>query len=263
MNKIILIIIALFIGANLFAQSHMTIRKTDGTTISVAITEVDSIYYEDIFTCGDILTDIDGNEYGTVQIGNQCWTSESSISTHYHDGTAIPQASSSADWESLGHTGKGYCFYENNESTGVVLYTYSAATNGVIFDTISEATVQGVCPSGWHLPSRAEYNELIDFLGGPSVAGGKLKEIGTTNWIAPNEGADNSSGFTAFPSGFRMNTGSFYYLGEWAGFWSSSEDLQYVERAYYMVVNNEDADASIDEFHYLKNNGMAVRCLKD
>ena len=264
MNKLLIIIIASLLSLNLIAQSHMTIRKTDGTTISVLVADVDSIYYEDIFTCGDILTDIDGNEYETVQIGNQCWTAKNLKTIHYTDGTLIPIVTDNNEWQNLGSTEKGYCFYNNYVTGGNtygVLYNYQTATNGEVFDEISQTPIQGICPDGWHLPNKDEYNLLIDELGGPDVAGGKMKEIGTAHWIDPNTGADNSSGFTALPGGFRLYLGSFHYLGEVATFWSSTEGS--AEIAYYMTLHNDDANAGIDDFSYYKSQGMSVRCLKD
>ena len=263
MKRILILIAAIFFILNSsYAQSHMTIRKTDGTTISVPIAEVDSIYYEDIFTCGDILTDIDGNEYETVLIGNQCWTKTNMRAFHYSDGTEIPIIADETDWSNLGSNDRARCFYNNYVTGGNtygVLYNFAAATNDEIYDSTS--VVQGICPTGWHVPSTFEYNTLIDSLGGEAVAGGKMKEIGTTHWVDPNTGADNSSEFTALPGGFRLFNGTFHYLGEIATFWSSTEDPTNSAYAYYMTLHNDDSNANINNFHYFKKNGMSVRCI--
>jgi uncharacterized protein (TIGR02145 family) len=106
--------------------------------------------------------------------------------------------------------------------------------------------VQGICPTGWHLPTDGEWTTLTDYLGGISVAGGKMKETGTAHWSPPNTGATNSSGFTALPGGYRNYVGSFNYLTYNAFFWSSSHygatsawsrslyyNFEYVTRDYY------------------------------
>ena len=88
--------------------------------------------------------------------------------------------------------------------------------------------VQGICPAGWHLPTDAEWTILTTFLGGESIAGGKMKttgtiEAGTGLWYAPNTGATNESGFSALPGGCRYDDGGFYYWVTTQYFWSSTE----------------------------------------
>ena len=74
-------------------------------------------------------------------------------------------------------------------------YTWAAAMNGAATSSSKPSYVQGVCPTGWHLPSDVEWAELETYLGGIDVAGGKMKEAGTTHWVSPNTGATNESGF--------------------------------------------------------------------
>lgn len=103
----------------------------------------------------------------------------------------IPLVTDNTQWDNLGDnsTDKAYCYYNNNANneadTYGALYTLAAATNGTTSST-NPSGVQGVCPAGWHLPSDEEWTELTDYLGEESVAGGKLKETGTTHWISPN-----------------------------------------------------------------------------
>jgi uncharacterized protein (TIGR02145 family) len=145
-----------------------------------------------------------------------------------------------------------------NYPTYGVLYNWPAAMNGATSSTANPSGVQGVCPTGWHLPSNAEWIELIDYLGGTDVAGGKLKEAGTTHWSSPNEGATNESGFTALPGG-RVFVGNFYYLNSSGDWWSSTEfDGTYVINytmnfggSYVLFGNN------------LKDSGFSIRCVRD
>ena len=117
------------------------------------------------------LVDYDGNFYQTVQIGNQVWMTENLKVTHYADGTTIPLVTDNTAWGNLddNNTDKAYCYY-NNDANGEgdiygTLYTWAAAMNGASSSSANPSGVQGVCPTGWHLPSNAEWTELTDYLG--------------------------------------------------------------------------------------------------
>jgi len=110
----------------------------------------------------DILTvtDYDGNTYNTVQIGNQVWMAENLKVTHYSDGTEIQLVEDKSAWETLSHTDKAYCYYNNISSNGKTygaLYTWAAVMNGAGSSNTNPGRVQGVCPDGWHLPSDAKW----------------------------------------------------------------------------------------------------------
>jgi len=144
-------------------------------------------------------------------------------------------------------TGNNWC-YDNDPA--------NCATYGRLYDW---ETVLGVCPSGWHLPSDAEWTALTTFLGGVSIAGGKMKEAGTAHWSSPNTGATNSSGFTALPGGNRSYNGVFYYLTEDAYFWSAaghSSTNAWNRSLYY---NTE----YVDRNYFSKTNGFSARCVQD
>jgi uncharacterized protein (TIGR02145 family) len=119
-----------------------------------------------------------------------------------------------------------------------------------------------LCPNGWHVPTDKEWKNLIYYLGGEKVAGGKLREIGLSHWISPNEGATNESGFTALPGGSRYGQdGKFDFLGDMSVFWSATcleDDDVY---AYFFCVNNSSNEILNDIiFHKY---GLSVRCIKD
>ena len=160
--------------------------------------------------------DGDGNLYATTTIGTQVWMAENLRTTKYADGTAIPLVNTNATWNALTATSKAYCWYNDdigNKATYGALYTWAAAMNGAASSADNPSTIQGVCPTGWHLPSDEEWTELTYYLGGESVAGGKLKETGTTHWNSPNTGATNETGFTALPGGYRGIYGNFGNIG--------------------------------------------------
>ncbi|HCN24393.1 MAG TPA: hypothetical protein DIS65_03375, partial [Candidatus Marinimicrobia bacterium] len=145
----------------------------------------------------DTVTDIDGNIYEIVQIGDQLWMAENLKVTHYNDGTEIPTGYSDNDWAGLS-TG-AYAVYGDNES--------NADTYGYLYNWYAVDDDRGVCPASWHVPTDGEYTALSDYLGGTSVAGGKLKECTEGScpeseyWYSPNTGATNESGFTGLPGG--------------------------------------------------------------
>jgi uncharacterized protein (TIGR02145 family) len=124
--------------------------------------------------------------------------------------------------------------------------------------------VKGICPSGWHIPTDAEWITATTFLGGENVAGGKMKATGTLEattgwWNSPNMGATNESGFTAFPAGLRSLNGPFWDIGYNGNWWSSSEDgtsKAWILTMYYDVSN-------VFMFYDVKNYGYSVRCVRD
>ena len=185
--------------------------------------------------------------------------------THYADGTEIPLVIDDTAWADLGdnNTDKAYCYYDNsstNADTYGALYTWAAAMNGAVTSSANPSGVQGVCPTGWHLPSDAEWTELTDYLGGESVAGGKMKETGTTHWNSPNTGADNSSGFSALPGGHRNgDDGTFNYVGN-NGFWFSSTEYN-SSLAWYRGLSSNYASVYLSGSS--KSNGFSVRCIRD
>ena len=105
-----------------------------------------------------------------------------------------------------------------------VLYNWPAAMNGAESSDATPNGIKGICPDGWHLPSKSEWTTLTDFLGGLKVAGGKMKDVGTSHRTNPDTGATNSSGFTALPGSFRNTNGTFYDIGVGGYWWSSTED---------------------------------------
>ncbi|MEI6764736.1 MAG: fibrobacter succinogenes major paralogous domain-containing protein [Bacteroidota bacterium] len=162
---------------------------------------------------GSTVTDIDGNVYHTVTIGTQEWMVENLKTTRYRNGDKIGTTTPATLDISGEITPKYQWAYDGNESNVAVygrLYTWYAATDS-----------RNIAPVGWHVPTDAEWTTLIIYWGDSLTAGGKMKEAGTTHWHSPNTGADNSSGFTALPGGWRgSNFAEVGWCGKW---WSSTE----------------------------------------
>jgi uncharacterized protein (TIGR02145 family) len=209
---------------------------TDTTNVTIRFNP-DLIY--------DSIYDSEGNKYRTIQIGSQTWTAENLRSTKLNDDTEIPFILDVSAWAA--RTTPAYCWY-NNDSVGYgAIYNWYTVNTGKL------------CPQGWHVPSDDEWNVLTDYLGGKNVAGGKLKETGTTHWQSPNSGATNESGFTAIPSGYRNYSGGFNSIGNYGIWWSSTEWSStggWFRDAYYGY-------ASVDRSNSSKKSGATVRCLKD
>jgi uncharacterized protein (TIGR02145 family) len=196
-------------------------------------------------TTQQAVTDIDGNTYNSFQIGTQVWMSENLKTSRYRNGGSIPYVVGNSDWQAL--TTGAWSYYENDDANNSIygkLYNWFA-TQG---DTI--------CPTGWHVPTGAEWHILADYLGGYNVAGGKMKSVGTAYWQSPNTGATNESGLSIFPGGLRFGSqGGYYYKGTYAFIWTASGGSQNVRFDFNGSKMN---DNSFD-----RNFGASIRCLKD
>ena len=191
---------------------------------------------------GPPVTDIDGNSYSSVKIGNQIWISENLKVTHYYNGDIIPNVTDDTTWVHLS-TG-AYC---DNTVYGKLYNWYAVADS------------QNLCPSGWHVPADTEWTTLINYLGGEDIAGAELKEAGTNHWKTPNMGATNESGFAALPGGSRLATDLFFHDGHGGVWWSTTKYNS--DKAWYMSLFYTDYNVR-RKFNSL-NSGFAVRCVKD
>jgi uncharacterized protein (TIGR02145 family) len=196
------------------------------------------------------LTDIDGNVYGTVKTCTQIWMKQNLNTSHYRNGDPIPKVTDTTAWNAL-NTG-AWCWYNNDSAT-------YAATYGKLYNGYAINDPRGIAPVGWHLPSDAEWTILENCLGGFSVAGGAMKESGTTHWIAPNGGATNSSGFTGLPGGYRSGIGSFDNIKLYGFWWSTTEFDQYSLWSRNLYFDNKYMGRVING----KRIGLSVRCIRD
>ena len=202
---------------------------------------------------GQMLSDVDGNTYKTVYIGSQQWMAENLKASKYSDGITIPNITDNTQWQ---NNITGAWSYYNNDVTNNAKYgklynwyAVSPTTNGN----------KNVCPTGWHVPKDAEWTILTDYLGGEIVAGGKMKEVGTTSWISPNTDATNTSLFSALPGGFRFYNLFFSNVGNDGFWWSSTEGS--TDYAWYRNLRSVNGVAISDGIG--KSAGFSVRCLRD
>ncbi|PIS29553.1 MAG: hypothetical protein COT43_03570 [Candidatus Marinimicrobia bacterium CG08_land_8_20_14_0_20_45_22] len=195
------------------------------------------------------VTDIDGNVYQTVKIGNQWWMAENLKVTHYRNGEAIPNITDNTAWSNLS-TG-ALCDY-NNDVNNVVTY-------GRLYNWYAVNDSRNIAPTGWHVPTDAEWTILTNYLGGESVAGGKMKETGTTHWYGPNTGATNESGFLALPGGYRYYSGTYYGVGDYGYWWSATESDSYGAWSRNLGCSGSGVDRGSNG----KRSGFSVRCVGD
>ena len=226
--------------------SEVTYKLGNRQGLGLYYTESGEIKYE----IKSPVTDQDGNTYKTVQIGDQVWMAENLKVTHYRDGTAIPTGHDDSDWSNL--STDAYAVYGNNES--------NADTYGYLYNWYAVDDSRNIAPEGWHVPTDDEWQILVDYLGGESIAGGKMKEAGTSHWDSPNVDATNESGFTALPGGYR-DGGSGYYgsMGDGGGFWASTGGGSGAAWGRGLGYGGSDVDRGIGG----KRGGFSVRCLRD
>ena len=228
------------LGASGLQRLNVSAKKADGTAIlnaplSFSATTTPS-------PCDDTTT-----PDPTVTIGGQVWMQKNLNVSKYRNGDDIPQVQDPTAWAAL--TTGAWCYYENNTANGTVY--------GILYNWYAVNDPRGLAPTGYHVPSDGEWTTLTNFLGGESVAGGKMKA--TTLWNSPNTGATNSSCFTGLPGGLRTNDGAFGTIGSLGSWWSSSQldatiawhrDLDYI-------------NSFVGRYDSGKQNGFSVRCVRD
>lgn len=197
-------------------------------------------------------SDIDGNVYKTVTIGDQVWMAENLKTTKYSDGTDIPYIENGGDWPQIRDSRPAFTWFEYNESYKDVYggyYNWHAVNTGKL------------CPTGWHVPSNQEFSILVTFLGGEEDAGINLKAKGSEYWDDWDTEPTDLVGFRAIGAGYN----DWYFPGRSAYFWSSDENDQ---------VDREDQDTkggflslgtgnSAYVGYASKFRGYSVRCIKD
>jgi uncharacterized protein (TIGR02145 family) len=163
--------------------------------------------------------------------------------------------------DAIGNSITRYCYNNEIDSCAIYggLYSWNTLMNGEESVETNPSGVQGICPNGWHVPSVAEWTELSEYLGGNSVAGGKLKEIGTLHWKSPNSEATNESEFTAFAGGYRSTTNTFASYGYNGNWWSSTENN--ATSSWWKRISYGAGTLSTNQSG--KELGISVRCIKD
>jgi uncharacterized protein (TIGR02145 family) len=212
-----------------------------------------------LYTMGNGVTDMDGNFYPSIIISGQEWMQKNLAVSKYRNGDPIPTGLSDAAWGNL--TSGAYAIYNNdaaNNNTYGKLYNWYAVNDS-----------RGLCPTGWHVPSDAEWTTLINNLDSnqnplgsgsiqSSLAGGKMKS--TTGWNSPNIGATNESGFNALPGATRSSNGVYTTIGNSASWWSATQvGINYAWHRG-LLYSNPNVYRS---YGSSKRHGFSVRCLRD
>jgi len=222
------------------------------------------------------VTDIDGNIYNAIVIGDQIWMAENLKTTRYADGAEITLVENTTSWDNLNYNDKAMCYYDNsstNANVYGVLYTWAAAMNGTASSSTNPSNVQGACPDGWHLPSDFEWKELEMYLGmsqpqayergyrgtneGSKLAGNA--DLWTDNILVSNA-EFGTSGFMALPAGYRYSGGTFVGLSTFTGFWSATEESDASHTWDRCLYDNRTDVSRSGGFN---TNGFSVRCVMD
>lgn len=220
----------------------------------------ETYYGEEITVWTYAIMDQDNNGYHTVVIGNQTWTVENFKATHYRNGDEITEITDNLAWSQM--TTGARCYYNNDRSSYEPVY-------GCLYNWYAVNDPRGFTPDGWRLPTVDEVLAMTRYLMNPgssnNIAGGKIKEAGTSHWKEPNTGATNSSGFTALPGGDRGNTwsgeiGVFIDLTTDAAWWTSEEFSPTTGWGFYVSYNYTDLWSSVA---FSKIGGLNIRLIKD
>ncbi len=210
-----------------------------------------------LYTMGSGVTDIDGNFYPSIIINGQEWMQKNLAVSKYRNEDPILTGLDNPTW---GATGAGaYCIFNNDSANN--------NTYGKLYNWYAVNDSRGLCPTGWHVPSDAEWTTLINYLdlnqnpsalgAQSSVAGGKMKS--TTGWTSPNTGATNESGFSGFPGGYRFNDGAYNNIGNSGNWWSSTEASSGAAWHRGLLYSY----STVGRVSLIKQNGFSVRCVKD
>ena len=180
----------------------------------------------------------------------QTWMLKNLNVDRYRNGDPIPKVTDPTIWSGL--TTGAYCYYDNDSASYAAVY-------GKLYNWYAVNDPRGLAPLGWHVPSHAEWGALELCLGSASVAGGEMKETGTTHWFSPNTGATNSSGFAGLPGGNRYDFGPFVYIG-FIGYWWSSTEYN-PTAAWFLDLEYNDGGSG--RHGQSRRSGYSVRCLRD
>lgn len=236
--------------------NQMEVILQGGSNESHALGDISNVTFSTnaVAPCGgqDTITDVDGNVYTLVEIGNQCWFRENLKTTKFVDGSEIPYVTDQTAWNSATTPARRY---PNNNDVAL------GNAIGLLYNWYTVEDPRVLCPTGSHVPTDVEWTELVNHLGGDSVAGGKLKMAGTEYWQSPNTGATNSSGFNGLPGGAIRPLDGFVWTFQNGFWWTSSlnddaDPFPIWWRAYYL---SDEIFRGVNS----KKWGFSVRCIKD
>lgn len=282
MRRYFLLTVFVFLAVLVLHSQDLIIHKTDGTSLTIPMQNIDSITFINSpasFECGTShITDIDGNVYKTVQIDDQCWMGSNLQTTRYRNGEAIALLEDDSSWRSDTLGGMSWLY---NDVITKDMY-------GGYYNWFAVNSAQGICPSGWHVPADEELAQLVDYIvskgfpnEAPNAQGAanalkscrqfnsplgdscNVQEHPRWNFSSVHNGFD-TYGFTGLPSGYRTLNGVFLYEGTKSNWWTSSEFItcNYIGAMYYNY-NLQSSHGHIYQNGYEKNYGFNVRCIKN
>ncbi len=236
------------INANNAIVSNVATPVQDQDAVNKAYVDSLNTKISEMETIASGVWDINGNHYNVVKIGSQIWMKENLRATKFNDSTDIPYVSDNTEWSSL--STPGYCLYSN---ASTYYYPYGFLYNWYAVNTSK------LCPTGWHVPSDAEWTVLTDYIGGDSLAGIRLKETGTSHWETPNSFATNEYEFNALPGAGRLSDGNYTGINRYGNWWTSESYDTESAWGREMAYN----DNSINRGYPSNKVGVSVRCIKD
>jgi len=246
-------ILASFVSSNQTLLSH----KINITLLPVCV------------DCPEEVTDIDGNHYAVVQIGNQCWMAENMRTTHYADGKPLKDGNSGRADSLISSFSQppdlviGWYFAYEGDSLHSneygFLYNWPSVVNGLEVSRNSDGYIQGLAPNGWHIPEVDEWRALIDYLGGVEIAGARLKDPTSPRWGPGGSEGFGDSGFLALPGGCSIYNNSYLGEGESAYFWTATPTI--VNHAYHILLSKYDSRANVLGHQDSKRFGYSLRCV--
>ncbi len=190
--------------------------------------------------------------FKSIKIGKQVWMAENLNVSTYRNGDSVLQVQNAETWNNL-ETG-AFCFYENKVANG--------SKYGKLYNWYAANDPRGLAPKGWHIPSDAEWKQLIDYLGGEIEASRRLKNNSGWNECDGKSGnGNNNTGFSALPTGFRDFFGPFNSIGSYALWWSANEDAIHTNDGIFRCVCYNCSRVFRNNF--TKRRGISVRCIKD
>ena len=204
--------------------------------------------FNDKLTYGEV-KDFEGNTYKTIQIGTQTWMAENLRTSTYSNGLPIENIIDHIEFGS--YQNGAWVHFSNNPSYNIPY--------GKLYNWYAVINTNQICPSGWHIPTDSEWTTLTTFLGGESVAGGKMKSTGKEYWQAPNTGATNSSGFSGLPAGSGPSDPKLGSVGSYGIWWGLIGNVAAEPAFHRLSYNNK----KIEHFNTSTSWGLSIRCIKN
>ncbi len=201
--------------------------------------------------------DIEGNSYKTIKINNTEWMAENLKTTKYSSNSPISNPGTDTNsWRE--NTDGAYSVYDNNIN--------HKASYGLLYNAFAVQSASGLCPTGWRIPTKEDFETLIALFGDLANAGGKLKSTRTDpaphpRWDLPNTLLDEPIGYDALPAGIRYPNGEYNYLGSRCSFWSATPNYPYNDGAYFFSLHFDNTIVGVATT--IRNAGFSVRCVKD